>query len=381
MVVYIGLLIFILLNGIVAKKNRKYYIVSTFLVFIIIASLRKYSIGIDLEIHYADSYMQIANLNWNELSRLTTIGGYDIGYVVFCKLLSYISGDVQFYIAMTSIIIFGSVGRFIYRYSDNVVLETFIFMAGFLFFMYMNIIAQALAVAVILFSLDQLFAKKYIRYILLVFLAATIHSSALVCLLFIPISFIPAKKKYIVVYTGATIAIALAINSILPFLIKNFFPQYAFYFLGNNTHAQGYGFSPFTAGLMLISAIGLIISFLVIDSKNLVNQSIPRLQTSRSRKCIEIMQPNLIFLIFMAIAAVVIRILSTQIELVGRAGYYVYFLSFNLIPRSIECIKNLKKRKIITGLVYILLLAFFASFATIAGKQSYGVVPYEFFWE
>ena len=82
-----------------------------------IAGLRSYNIGIDLTLHYSRTYSQILNLSWEELPKYAVaeqLGGYDIGYLVFCKLLGYISSDVQWYIFSTSLIVYGAIGVYIY---------------------------------------------------------------------------------------------------------------------------------------------------------------------------------------------------------------------------------------------------------------------------
>ena len=64
---YYFILCFILINGITARKHRKWYVVSTFLVIFVFAALRKYTIGIDLELHYARNFERIAKLPWSEV--------------------------------------------------------------------------------------------------------------------------------------------------------------------------------------------------------------------------------------------------------------------------------------------------------------------------
>ena len=66
MFIYYLLLLFILMNGILAKNNRRWFVYSTFTLIFLIAALRKYTIGIDLELHYAINFERIANLSWAE---------------------------------------------------------------------------------------------------------------------------------------------------------------------------------------------------------------------------------------------------------------------------------------------------------------------------
>ena len=108
---YYFILCFTLINGITARKHRKWYVASTFFVIFTFAALRKYTIGIDLELHYARNFERIAALPWSEVPSFIA---YDPGFNILCKLISYISTDPQVFIAVTSLIVFGSVARYIY---------------------------------------------------------------------------------------------------------------------------------------------------------------------------------------------------------------------------------------------------------------------------
>lgn len=166
MEIYWFVLSYMILGRIFAKRHKKIYVVSCFVLLILVAGLRNYSIGIDLERHYARNFSIIANTDWKNLSKFTYVGGYDMGFVVFCKFISYLSSDPQCLIMISSIITFGLIGRYIYLYSDDVALETFLFFSSMIYFMYLNIVAQALAIAIVVLGLDRLVKKQYLRFIL-----------------------------------------------------------------------------------------------------------------------------------------------------------------------------------------------------------------------
>ena len=160
MFIYYVLLLFILFNGFVNGKNRRWFVISSFSLFFIIAALRKYTIGIDLNLHYAINFERIANLTWSEV---LTYPAYDVGLNILCKIFSYISDDRQIFIIGTSAIISYSVAKYVYKYAEDVVLETFMFLTMYCYFLYMNIIAQALAFAIFLFAIPYLREKRYIK--------------------------------------------------------------------------------------------------------------------------------------------------------------------------------------------------------------------------
>ena len=112
MEIYWFVLSYMILGRIFAKRHKKIYVVSCFVLLILVAGLRNYSIGIDLERHYARNFSIIANTDWKNLSKFTYVGGYDMGFVVFCKFISYLSSDPQCLIMISSIITFGLIGRY-----------------------------------------------------------------------------------------------------------------------------------------------------------------------------------------------------------------------------------------------------------------------------
>lgn len=259
MIIYYVVLFLLMLNGLLAKGNRKRYIVSSFLLLIIIASLRDYTVGKDLMGHYARNYMTISRLGWGDLAIFTGSGRYDIGFVILCKLLSYISPDPQFFIVVTSILIFAFVGRYIYWQSDDPVLETILFYCMFLYFMYYTMIAQAIAIVIVMFALEFLPSKKYAMYVILVLLATAIHSSAIVCLLFIPVSKLQTKRKNIFWFVTALGAFILLFDRIVDWSINTVFSDYEFHLAAGNTEGVGYGFSFFDIGKLIIYLSGIII--------------------------------------------------------------------------------------------------------------------------
>src|SRR5699024_10351989 len=68
----------------------------------------------------------------------------------------------------------------------NFTLSTFLFFTIYYFQTY-NITRQWLAIAIVFFAIKYLFSNKYIKYLLIVLVASTIHSSAIITLSFIPL--------------------------------------------------------------------------------------------------------------------------------------------------------------------------------------------------
>ena len=185
MIVYIILLLLILFANVVFKPNgsrkgKKYFIVFIFGAIYLVNALRSPLIGIDLNKYYAPHFAHFAQIPWNNLQSVTISGDWELGFCAFCKLLTYISTDTQFFIAVSSAVIVLPYGYLIYKNCDDVVFGAFFYVAYNLMFSNMNTIRQAMAVSIVIMGLGTLRDKKYVKYIIFVLVAVLFHKSALI---------------------------------------------------------------------------------------------------------------------------------------------------------------------------------------------------------
>lgn len=388
MYIYFIVLLLIMLNGAFFGNKRKWFISSSFGLIILLSALRKFTVGIDLSSHYANRFITIANLKWIELPIYQTKHTYDLGFIIFDKIISCISDNPQWFIIVTSIIIFGSVARYIYRHSENIVIETFLFITSFTMMMYLNIIAQSLAIAIMLFGFDFLLEKKYFRFVCIVLLATTIHSSAIVCLCFIPLIKIPNKKKYIIRYIIVLCFGTLFLDQIISLLTNTIFKQFSVYFDVGSYHGAGIDVSANSIFQISMHFFALFLASFTLFKDGEVSESNLLMKNKYSIKLLKkvlrkktISQIPTNFLIYMSVAAVVFRILVYQSYIFSRMGFYIYFFSFTLISRSVENIEDSFNQKFIKASIYLYMFFMFILFYESAGINSYGVLPYRFFWQ
>ena len=107
MAIYFVLAVFIYLYGKLYRANssnrrRKIYLIVTFGVLILVASLRDPSVGTDLAGHYAKRFNMIGDYSWSQIPTFSTTIGYEIGYCYFTRFLHVFSSDMQFFIFVTS---------------------------------------------------------------------------------------------------------------------------------------------------------------------------------------------------------------------------------------------------------------------------------------
>jgi len=371
--VYYILLLLMLLYGIAFRRNRKRFVIIAFGTLILFAGLRSTSTGADL-FHYIPNFEMIANTSWSDLSRFVGNKAYDYGFVVLLKLLGTISNKPQFFVFITSLLTYGSVGRYIYKYSEDAALETFLFVTTFIYFMYMTMIAEAIAIAIILFGLDYLQKKRYVVFSLFVLLAATMHSSAIICLGFIPLYNAKQNKKNIALATLATLMVFLGFDYILDFSLKNILPSYAWY--QNSRWASGSGSSLFYTLLLVFYSSILILSYF---GANKLTKSASESVSSNKGIMGSKLSGN--FLVYMALIALLCRILKYRMSVIERFAYYVYLFAHTLFSYMILVTFKNKTRFIVKSVVYIIFSIFYLVFAELVGVGIFRVVPYEFFWQ
>ena len=366
MIVYGILLFLIIFNSFFFRKNKKIYIVSSFIILFLVQSLRKYTVGIDLLGHYSSNYIKFASMNWSEIFNLCKAGSsyYDAGFIIFMKGLSLISKNVQWFIIATSAINCGLIGRYIYKHSENYVMETILFIASYSYFMYMNIIAQSIAISIILFGYSYLENKKIFKYIITVLIASLIHSSAIIGLIFIPLFYLKNNKSNIRKVIILSFIGVLFINNIMPFILKYIFPQFAFYFKNKNSSMM----DGIRIVHLLLYFLFFIIGYYYIYIKNKENYN--REDSGKKGS----------FLLYMTIISVACRFLVSNSYIFSRMGFYFYPFSYSLVAYSMK--KETSKKLLLRNkllLYFILLFTFIILLKTL--ETSYGVLPYKFYWE
>lgn len=103
------------------------------------------------------------------------------GWKVYLYLMKYfLHLDTSYYLLVTSIIQAGALIKFYYSYSSDYPLSVLVFFLSFSFFQMMNGLRQFSAVCIILYFSDWIFKKKFFRFLVIVFLAISVHNVAII---------------------------------------------------------------------------------------------------------------------------------------------------------------------------------------------------------
>ena len=147
----------------------------------------------------------------------------EIGYQILNVLVAKISHNPYFFLGVVATICYVGTGIYIYKYSDNIVFST-ILLFPIAFSVYTNILRQAIAMVICLFAYQAIKKKKYWLAILLILLASSFHTSALIMLALLFHRIIPKRPLVVIPLTAIFIALSLsgAMDNILAILMGSY---------------------------------------------------------------------------------------------------------------------------------------------------------------
>ncbi len=144
----------------------------------LVMALRSPQNGIDMK-GYLPMFEHISRFSFEDaLTR--EVMNYEQGYVVFNKLASLLSDNIQYFIVLNAAIIILIVSHIIYRYSTNIFLSFLIFVSFGCYTLCFSGLRQALAIALIFWSFKYLTGNKPLKFAATVLVASTFHTSALI---------------------------------------------------------------------------------------------------------------------------------------------------------------------------------------------------------
>lgn len=211
------------------KLKDKLFLGVSFFILSFISAFRGNEVGTD-----TDSYIDIF--------MFYVIGASDphteTGFALLNQFISYISDTPQAIIIATSILINLGFMHFIYRNSKNIWLSVYLYITLFYYFFSFNLVRQFIAMSIILFAWNFLKKGKIIRFILIVLIASTFHTTALISLLLIFVYLGRKSTKLITLITISTVVAIFSTNAIFNFIVQ-LFPRYYGYYDASNQDTGG----------------------------------------------------------------------------------------------------------------------------------------------
>ena len=251
-----------------------------------------------------------------------------------------------FVIAVSYIIILLGVVCFSYCFNLNYIVSLYLFLTFSMYNQSLNVMRQYLAAAIILFSLCAIKKKRTLIAIFLIAIAISIHSSALIGVIF----FIVYKINIDLTKICLGMTIGAFILSFLGMEFVSYIVRFTSY--GNYLHKE----------LYQESGIGLVMNLLffflfVFYAKNFQNKS------------------NYNLWLFACALTLSLNFFISELGMVGRMMIYTKMLYPVSLQELIKSIKN-NHSKIIMG--YAMVVLFFIYYIISIKGSCFNTVPYKF---
>lgn len=299
------------------SKISKYFMLSGISIPIIISGLR-FNVGTDF-VEY-----KIWFYNYADTKSINNIG---FNYLI--KLIKIFTNDFQVLFIISSIIINVLIFRFIKKNTKYYELGYFLFISLYMYYSSFNIMRQWISIAIFLQALNYAFDKEFKKFLLLMIIASSFHSAAL---LFLPLYFLMYFKytwKTTILLFSLTTIINLKLDTILVYLVNLFgitiFDKYLLYYDTDFATSQGGGFAYII--LFVITLSGFIIL----------------------RKTSKVKIKNFNQQFFLLTIGLVLSIFSVQNMIFARIQLYLLPILIVTIPNILMYLKKYSK-------VYIYLL-------------------------
>lgn len=323
--------------------NRVFFLLVV--VFIIIQGFRTNLVGGDL-INYGYRFSEFGGMSWREI--LNYNAKYELGYIVLNKLVYMISnGNFQALLIVIAVFYNFSLAFFLRKHSSNYMFSLYLYVALNIFNLSMNNLRSTVALGVFYIGLPFLFQRKYIKFLITLYIATLFHTS-MWCMLFL-FAAVLIKNKYVFGTVCLGVVGFLGVGfKFFSRIIMAAFPKYLSYFMEDTS---GGGLNLFMFLIFLLAAV-LVLA--------------PREWWQQDEKVI---------LLKMFICGICLQIVSLNVSFFARAVYYHLIAVLILYPELIHSGKISRRSSII--FMAIIMACFFGYYYVALLGNSTMTVPYE----
>ena len=328
------------------KKNKR-ALTFFFIALTVLVMLRHESVGNDTR-SYSMFFERYAETSWASLSNAPL----EIGYLYFNKLISLISKEPQFFLAVSAIAVSLMMYPTYRRSCEDASLTVMLFCIMSTFVMMFSGIRQMLAIGIGFIAYEFTRKKKLIPFVIAVCLALSFHTSAFMLVFMYPLYHARITKKWLYVVIPALIAVFIfnrPIFSVLAMLIERY-TNYA----GDIASTGAYT-------MLILFTIFAVFSFVIPDEKRIDKETIGLRN----------------FLLF----SLVIQMFAPLHTLAMRMNYhYIIFIPL-LLPKVISFRNKRWEQVAVLGRHVMVVFFFLYFFFSAMGSGNLNVFPYHFFWE
>lgn len=347
------------------------YLLLAFTHLCVIMSIRSDFVGTDAH-NYVNGFISDGKAAF-------TLGTSQPVFYIYSKLLYMLFPYRQAFLVATAVIICYGVACFIYRFSENVVFSTFLYVTLFFYFTSFNISRQYMATSLVLLAACLVKNDRRVLAIILAAAAVGVHNTALV---FVPSLLITEKNvtlKKINLTAVVSICFAVAFNVLFWPLVRLFvrlFPRYGGYVTTSgftSVTQEGQGRNIYLTLFYLFFVVCAV--FIINRRRNL------RFYTGQEMQITRVLfdeerYKKLAYVLLPVMVAVSLGLAAASNLAIGRFKEYYSIYIICLIPGVIEVFK---REKII---IYPVLAIVTLSLCVWMLLKNYSwVMPYRFFWQ
>lgn len=373
MLLYIGLAIFYIIcafleNFSKTKFNKLFWVLILVLPLFVISAFRAPTVGNDT-FNYLNNYMMVSQENFFT----ATQSRFEIGYVFYMRVTALFGFGYLGFQIITSVFTLYSISRFIYKYSTNIAFSFFIFMTARNFFSAMNISRQYLAIAILLFSIEYIKERKFIKFSLLVLLASSIHFTAIIFLIVYPFSRLKLNARRTIRFIIIGIISGLLFDQIVN-LFVTITGRYESYLEGDYFNFED------NIAIYLRLAINALFFSVAYATKYWQYKSLDEGRTIKlQNQTKKLSLSNEEVWYTFSLLTLILSIVGLNATIMSRIESYfsIFFLVF--IPSVVKSIRSKELRIIVTlGII----VGLFASFVVVMVFRPYWTIvfPYQFYW-
>lgn len=320
------------------RLGQIFAIISSFpLIFI---SAIRYGVGQDYFYTYVPYFKKLLIDSNNE--------NIEFGFYYLTKFIQLFTDNYIWLFVVCSIIYFTFIFKAIYENSENPPLSIFLLIGTSYYFVFLNTMRQMLAISIFLYAIKYIKKRNFIKYIIYIMIATSLHTAALT---FLPVYFLYGIKvkpaKGILIIIGSVLVIYKLYPLIITLLQYTKFGNY----IGSSfdTGRNGY--------VMLLIQISILIFAWIYMNKNDKEED-----------------KEYNFYLVLQMIAVIVASLEGVVPLLTRITWNFGIISIILIPLSISKEKNAKLRVILIFIVTVLFSTYILY--TVGIKNSNNVLPY-----
>lgn len=338
------------------KNKKSIYIILSFILLIVISSIRAKTVGGDLN-HYIPNYISIGKQSWEQLFQTRYKYGYI--YSILCKVAYSINTSEQSYLFFTSLCNLLPIAYFVKKHSPRPWLSIYIYITMGFYTNTFNSVRSSIALALGVFMLHYIIERKFWIFFIYYLAALEIHQTFFPFIILYPLCQKKVSLKYIIgVITLCFILAQILLRSNIISIIAYLYDPGAYSNSISETFERA-GYSLF----LLLSA--MTFAFYLINKNNITNE----IQ---------------LFLHCMVIGSG-IQAFAICAGVVTRVAMFFYIVIIVLFPISLLNIKNLRLRRWGYFITLILFFLYFKIFImtpdSINKTNSQGTIPYKTHWE